>query len=210
MDRESIDPFFFPKEASSIPEWRVEENLVPYNVALNYMEERAKAIRKENAREFIWLVEHPPLYTAGTSAKEADLLEANKLPVFQTGRGGQYTYHGPGQRIIYVLLDLKKRRTDIRAFICCLEQWIINTLMEFGLKAVRREDRVGVWIPHIKKNNFPLTDACQEKKIAAIGIRIRNFVSTHGIALNISPDLNHYKGIVPCGLTNYGVQAYKI
>ena len=185
-------------------EWRVFEGLQPYVETLAAMEAYAEAVSNGLAPEAIWLLEHPPLYTAGTSASPADLVEPDRLPVHQTGRGGQYTYHGPGQRVAYVILDLKRRKQDVRAFVCALEAWIINTLAEFNVKGERRADRVGVWVTRPEK--APLADnSVAEDKIAAIGIRLRKWVSFHGIALNVEPDLAHYSGIVPCGIQGYGV-----
>jgi lipoyl(octanoyl) transferase len=159
------------------------------------MEAEVLAIAEGAAPERVWLLEHPPLYTAGTSAKESDLVDASRFPVFKTGRGGQYTYHGPGQRVAYVMLDLKKRGSDVRAFVAMLEEWIIATLAEFGVEGERREDRVGVWVRR----------GSGEAKIAAIGIRVRRWVTYHGISLNVSPDLSHFDGIVPCGVREHGV-----
>jgi len=176
-------------------EWHVSPGLIPYEEALNAMEERVHAILEGTASEMAWLLEHPPLYTAGTSAKKSDLLEASRLPVYETGRGGQYTYHGPGQRIAYVMIDLAKRNRDIRAFITALEQWIIDTLDIFGIKGERRQGRIGIWV---RQNG-------QDKKIAALGIRLRRWVSFHGIAINVNPNLSHFDGIIPCGLPHYGV-----
>jgi lipoyl(octanoyl) transferase len=185
-------------------EWQVFEGLQPYAETLALMETRAELVSQGLAPEAIWLLEHPPLYTAGTSANPADLVEADRLPVHQTGRGGQYTYHGPGQRVVYVILDLKRRRQDVRAFVCALEAWIINTLAEFNVKGERRSDRVGVWVTRPEKE--PLADgSIAEDKIAALGIRLRKWVSFHGIAINVEPDLTHYSGIVPCGIQGYGV-----
>jgi len=152
----------------------------------------------------VWLVEHPPLYTAGTSAKAADLIDAGRFPVFDAGRGGEYTYHGPGQRVAYVMLDLKRRKEDVRAFVAALEAWLIGALDNVGVRGERREERVGVWVRRPERP--PLPDGSPaEDKIAAIGIRLRRWVSFHGIAINIEPDLTHYAGIVPCGVTGYGV-----
>ncbi len=159
------------------------------------MQERAAAIRDGNAPELIWLLEHPPLYTAGTSANAEDLVAPDKFPVYDAGRGGQYTYHGPGQRIAYVLLDLKKRGSDIRAFVQDLEKWVIDVLAQYQIKGEIREGRVGVWIANGR----------QEDKIAAIGVRVRKWVSFHGISINVEPDLSHYDGIVPCGISEFGV-----
>ena len=158
------------------------------------MEARANAIAGGRAAECVWLVEHPPIYTAGTSADETDLLDA-RFPVFRTGRGGQFTYHGPGQRVVYLMLDLKRRRPDVRAFVRDLEEWLIRTLAEFGVKGERRPDRIGIWVAR----------GGREDKIAAIGIRIRHWVTFHGIALNVAPDLSHFSGIVPCGVRGHGV-----
>jgi lipoyl(octanoyl) transferase len=173
---------------------------VPYETALAVMEERAAAIAEGRAAELVWLLEHPPLYTAGTSAREADLIEA-RFPVYTTGRGGQFTYHGPGQRVAYVMLNLKRRTPDVRRFIATLEEWIIRTLGAFNVKGERREERVGVWVAR------PDRGAGREDKIAAIGIRLKRWVSLHGISLNVEPDLTHFSGIVPCGVadTRYGV-----
>jgi lipoyl(octanoyl) transferase len=172
--------------------------MVDYETAAGRMEAEAAAIADGRATELLWLVEHPPIYTAGTSAKPTDLVDANIFPVFQTGRGGQYTYHGPGQRVAYVMLDLKKRGGDVRAFVAGLERLIIATLADFGIRGEVREDRVGVWVQH----------GTDEDKIAAIGIRVRRGVSFHGLAINVSPDLSHYDGIVPCGVSDHGVTSF--
>lgn len=171
-------------------EWRISDNLVTYPEAVAEMEGRAAAIRDEGAGELIWLLEHPPLYTAGTSARPGDLLAADRFPVYATGRGGQYTYHGPGQRVCYVMLDLKRRGPDVRLFVRNLEEWIIRTLAAFNIRGERREGRVGIWVAH----------GGREDKIAAIGVRLRKWVSYHGIAINVDPDLSHFSGIVPCGI----------
>jgi len=195
---------FLPRDPASPPaEWQTAEGLTPYPQALAFMEERVKNIANGKAGELIWLVEHPALYTAGTSAKEQDLLSPNRFPVYKSGRGGQFTYHGPGQRVIYIMLDLKQRREDIRAFITAVEQWGINTLADFGVKAERREDRVGIWVAQNANPDLPLP--AREAKIAAIGLRLHKWVSYHGMAVNIAPDLSHYAGIVPCGISEYGV-----
>jgi lipoyl(octanoyl) transferase len=168
------------------------------------MEARAAAIRDGTEGELIWLVEHPPLYTAGTSARIEDLVEPDRFPVFNAGRGGEYTYHGPGQRVAYVMLDLKRRREDVRAFVAALEDWIIAALAAFNVRGERREDRVGVWV--VRPDRPPLPDgSAAEEKIAAIGIRLRRWVSFHGIAINVEPDLSHFTGIVPCGVADHGV-----
>ena len=181
-------------------EWRRSRRLVPYPAALAAMDARSDAIAKGRASELVWLLEHPPLYTAGTSARPQELLEA-RFPVFPTGRGGQFTYHGPGQRVAYVMLDLKRRIPDIRRFVAALEAWIIRTLAAFGIAGERREDRIGVWVRR------PDQGVGREDKIAAIGVRVRRFVTLHGMALNVAPELAHFSGIVPCGVSGprYGV-----
>lgn len=185
-------------------EWRTEPGLVEYEAALAFMEARAAAIRAGRADEMIWLVEHPPLYTAGTSARPEDLVEPDRFPVFDAGRGGQYTYHGPGQRVVYVMLDVGARGRDVRRFVAAVEDWVIDTLAEFGLNGERREGRVGVWINRPEKP--PLPDGSpREDKIAAIGIRLRRWVSFHGLSINVEPDLSHFDGIVPCGISGHGV-----
>jgi len=173
-------------------EWRASDQLVPYLHAVQEMEARVKAIREGNAQEMVWLLEHPPLYTAGTSARPGDLLVPDRFPVFQTGRGGQFTYHGPGQRVAYVMLDLNRRNPDIRCFVRNLEEWIIRSLRHFGVTAERREKRIGLWVA----NNG------REDKIAAIGVRLRKWVSYHGVAINVEPDLSHFSGIIPCGIAD--------
>lgn len=186
-------------ELQTAPEWRVSDTPVPYEVAVAEMEARAAAIAEGGARELVWLLEHPPLYTAGTSADEKDLLTPERFPVFRTGRGGQYTYHGPGQRVAYVMLDLKRRNPDVRAFVGDLERWLIATLARFNVKGELREGRVGVWVRRPDKG------AGREDKIAAIGVRIRKWVTFHGVSLNVDPDLDHFSGIVPCGISQHGV-----
>lgn len=181
---------------SDAVKWRVSEGLEPYLAAAAYMEDRAKAVATGEAQEQIWLLEHPPLYSAGTSAKSADLVEPDRFDVFESGRGGQYTYHGPGQRVGYVMLDLRKRGRDVAAFVRGLEQWIIDTLAEFDVTAERRCGRVGVWVV--------MPDG-SEAKIAAIGVRLKKWVSFHGISINLNPDLSHFGGIVPCGIQEHGV-----
>ncbi|MBS1181513.1 MAG: lipB [Proteobacteria bacterium] len=180
-------------------EWRIEPGLVDYQPAVAFMEERITAISEGRATELVWLVEHPPLYTAGTSANASDLVEPSRFPVFQAGRGGQYTYHGPGQRVAYVMLDLERRRKDVRAFVAALERWIIGALAAFNVHGETREDRVGVWVRRPDKGDGI------EDKIAAIGIRVRRWVTFHGISLNVEPDLDHFTGIVPCGIRGHGV-----
>ena len=175
-------------------EWRISDRPVPYETALAAMETRAAAIAEHRAAEEVWLLEHPPIYTAGTSARDSDLLDP-RFPVYRTGRGGQFTYHGPGQRIGYVMLDLRRRRQDVRAYVRDLEQWLIETLAQFSIKGERREGRVGIWVAR----------GSREDKIAALGVRIRRWVTFHGVALNVDPDLSHYDGIVPCGISQYGI-----
>lgn len=177
-------------------EWRISDDLVPYPEAVAAMEARVAAIREARAGELVWLLEHPPLYTAGTSADPADLLEPGRLPVYQTGRGGQYTYHGPGQRVAYVMLDLRARGRDVGGFVRKLEAWLIDTLAGFNLNGERRPDRVGIWIDR---------GAGKEDKIAAIGVRIRHWITYHGVALNLDPRLEDFDGIVPCGVAGHGV-----
>jgi len=181
--------------SSSPVAWEIAEEPVPYLMAVARMEREADAISRGLTPERVWLLEHPPLYTAGTSAKDGDLVEPDRFPVFRTGRGGQYTYHGPGQRVAYVMLDLKRRGQDVRAFVAGLEQWLIATLAAFNVKGERREDRVGVWVRRGER----------EAKVAAIGIRVRHWVTFHGISLNVDPELAHFSGIVPCGVTGHGV-----
>ena len=181
-------------------EWRVSDAPVDYQAALAAMDERVAAIAAGRAAELIWLLEHPPLYTAGTSARPDELIEA-RFPVHQVGRGGQFTYHGPGQRVVYAMLDLNRRKPDVRAFVATLEEWIVRTLASFNVRGERREDRIGVWVRRPDKGDG------FEDKIAAIGIRVRRWVSLHGIAINVEPDLTHFSGIVPCGVSErrYGV-----
>lgn len=204
MKRDEIPTTFLAAYGAPPVAWRVEPGLTSYAEALAFMDARASAIRDGHAPELVWLVEHPPLYTAGTSAKPADLVDAERFPVFQAGRGGEYTYHGPGQRVAYVMLDLKRRREDVRAFVAALEAWIIATLERFNVRGERREDRVGVWV--VRPERAPSADGSPaEDKIAAIGIRLRRWVSLHGIAINVEPDLTHFSGIVPCGVRDHGV-----
>lgn len=183
-------------------EWRISDEPVPYAEAVAAMEARVAAIREGNAPEMVWLLEHPPVYTAGTSARDEDLLDAGDVPVHRTGRGGQFTYHGPGQRVGYVMLDLRRRdRADLRAFVHDLEAWLIDTLALFAIKGERREGRVGIWVDRRPYGGLPGT----EDKIAAIGVRVRQWVTFHGVALNVDPDLARYRGIVPCGIRDHGV-----
>lgn len=191
----------FGRADDQTPEWIVAPSPVPYPEALSFMEARVAAIAAGEAREMVWLVEHPPLYTAGVSAKKEDLIAPDRFEVFDAGRGGQYTYHGPGQRVVYVMLDLNQRRKDVRAFVEALERWLIDTLWRFNVEGHIRDGRVGVWVERRDKGYEPLT----EDKIAAIGIKLRRWVSFHGISLNVEPDLTHFDGIVPCGITEHGV-----
>ena len=185
-------------------DWLISDDLVPYERAVAEMEARAAAIASGAAGEAVWLLEHPPLYTAGTSARAEDLRLPDRFPVYPSRRGGQYTYHGPGQRVVYVMLDLTRRGRDVRAFVSALEAWVIATLERFNVAGVVHPDRVGVWVPRPEK--APLPDGTpREDKIAAIGIRLRKWVSFHGIAINVEPDLSHFEGIVPCGITGHGV-----
>jgi lipoyl(octanoyl) transferase len=177
-------------------EWRIAENPVDYGPAVAEMEARVAAIRAGTAPELVWLLEHPPLYTAGTSAKPEDLLDPGRFPVHSSGRGGQYTYHGPGQRIAYVMLDLERRGHDLRAYVAALEQWIILALARFAIVGERRAGRVGIWV---------VREDGREDKIAAIGVRVRRWVTLHGLAINVAPDLGHFSGIVPCGIAEHGV-----
>ena len=176
-------------------EWRVSEGLVPYADALAFMEQRAAAIREGTACECVWLLEHPPLFTAGTSADPAELFNPLDFPVYEAGRGGRHTYHGPGQRVVYVMLDLEKRGKDIRRFVHALEGWMIDTLGEFGVSAHRADGRIGIWVG----------EGADEKKIGALGVRVKRWVTLHGFSLNVAPDLAHFSGIVPCGIAEYGV-----
>ena len=185
-------------------EWKISSELVAYSDAVALMESRANAIAAGEADELIWLLEHPTLYTAGTSANIADLTDPDRFPVHTSKRGGQYTYHGPGQRVAYVMLDVGKRGRDVRAFVQKLEAWVIATLAEFNVRGEIREGRVGVWVERADKP-LSASGALQEDKIAAIGIRLRKWVSFHGISINVEPDLEHFAGIVPCGITEHGV-----
>src|SRR3954453_11453697 len=200
-DRQSLDLTMFAQSAGGAAvEWRISAAPVPYPDAVAAMEARVEAIANREAPELVWLLEHPPLYTSGTSGKDADLLDA-RFPVFSTGRGGQLTYHGPGQRVAYVMLDLKRRRPDVRAYVAGLEEWIIRALAAFNVRGERREDRIGVWVKRPDKGFG------HEDKIAAIGVRLKRWVTFHGVAINVEPDLSHFQAIVPCGVTDprYGV-----
>jgi lipoyl(octanoyl) transferase len=193
--RQNLDLTRFLSSTEGGVEWRISDTLVDYLDAVAAMERRAADIADSKAGELVWLLEHPPLYTSGTSGKQGDLL-APRFPLFATGRGGQVTYHGPGQRVAYVMLDLKRRRPDVRAYVAALEQWIIRTLAAFNVRGERREDRVGVWVARPDKGlGF-------EDKIAAIGVRLKRWVSFHGIAINVEPDLSHFSAIVPCGVVD--------
>src|SRR5476649_1213452 len=195
-DLQSLDLTPLARAPGAEPvEWRVSDAPVPYSEAVAAMEARVADIAAHKAPELVWLLEHPPLYTSGTSGRDVDLRDP-RFPMFATGRGGQLTYHGPGQRVAYVMLDLKRRRPDVRAYVASLEQWIIRTLAAFNLRGERREDRVGVWVARPDKGNG------FEDKIAAIGVRLRRWVSFHGIAINVEPDLTHFDGIVPCGIAD--------
>ena len=185
-------------------EWITSKGLTSYPDALRIMEDRANAIAAGDANEAVWLVEHPPLYTAGTSAKSADLIDPDRFPVFEARRGGEYTYHGPGQRVAYVMLDVGKRGRDVRQFVKQLETWVIAALAEFNVHGEIREGRVGVWVPRPDKPLMP-DGSVAEDKIAALGIRLRKWVSFHGLSINVEPDLSHFGGIVPCGISEHGV-----
>jgi lipoyl(octanoyl) transferase len=203
MLRTDLDFSMFPQAGSRPVRWRISNGLVPYQEAVDIMEQEVAAIA-EGGDELVWLLEHPPLYTAGTSADARDLVQPDRFPVHATGRGGEYTYHGPGQRVAYVMLDLKRRRQDVRAFVAALEEVIIRTLGEMNVRGERREDRVGVWV--CRPDRPPLPDGTvAEDKIAALGIRLRKWVTFHGLSLNVEPDLDHFGGIVPCGISAYGV-----
>jgi lipoyl(octanoyl) transferase len=183
----------------SLVEWRISAAPVAYPEALAAMEERAAAIRAGDAPELVWLLGHPPLYTAGTSARLQDLLAPQRFPVFDAGRGGQYTYHGPGQRVAYLMLDLQRRKPDLRRYIWQLEEWIIRALARFNVRGERRAGRIGIWV---------VRPGGQEAKIAAIGVRVRRWVTYHGVAINLDPDLDHFGGIVPCGISGFGVTSF--
>jgi lipoyl(octanoyl) transferase len=192
----STTPDLCGPDTPATVEWRIAAGLVPYPEALAAMEERVAAIRAGTAPELVWLLEHPPLYTAGTSARVQDLLAPRRFPVFDAGRGGQYTYHGPGQRVAYLMLDLQQRKPDLRRYVWQLEEWVIRTLALLDVHGERRPDRIGIWV--VKPNG-------EEAKIAAIGVRVRRWVTYHGVAINLDPDLGHFGGIVPCGISGFGV-----
>ena len=194
-----------PAPAGSAPaEWRVSDSPISYEEAVAAMEARVAAIAARAAPELVWLIEHPPLYTSGTSAKPADVIDA-RFPVYESGRGGQLTYHGPGQRVAYVMIDLKRRTPDVRGFVVTLEEWIIRTLASFNIVGERRDERIGVWVPRPDKGEG------YEDKIAAIGIRVKQWVTLHGMAFNVAPDLSHFSGIIPCGVSEnrYGVTSLR-
>ncbi len=193
-----------PESTLGPPEWTHLSGLSPYVATISAMEARVAAIAEGNAPEAIWLLEHPPLYTAGTSARPEDLTDPGRFPVHEVRRGGQYTYHGPGQRVVYTMLDLNHRGRDVRQFVCALESWVIATLAEFGVKGERRAGRVGVWV--VRPDRPPNADGSPaEDKIAAIGVKLRRWVSFHGLSINVEPDLSHFDGIVPCGIRDHGV-----
>ena len=185
-------------------DWRITETPVDYRIALDQMESRVAAIYSGNASEQIWLLEHPPIYTAGTSARDIDLLKPSRFPVFQTGRGGQFTYHGPGQRVVYVMINLKRRRQDVRCYVRALEDWLIRTLSRLNITGETRRGRIGIWVRRMDYNQPD-----REDKIAAIGVRIKRWVTLHGISLNVCPDLAHFDGIVPCGIAEHGITSLK-
>jgi lipoyl(octanoyl) transferase len=197
--RDEFDAALLSEAGGAPVEWAIADALVPYPEAVAEMEARVEAIAAGRAPERVWLLEHPPLYTAGTSARDEDLADPERFPVFRSGRGGQFTYHGPGQRVAYVMLDLSRRRPDVRRYVAALQAWLIATLAHFNVRGERREDRIGVWVRRPEKG------ADVEEKIAAIGIRVRRWVSFHGISLNVEPDLAHFSGIVPCGVRERGV-----
>ena len=189
-----------PYHGTGAPEWMIASEPVEYPDAVTFMEDRVEKIRIGAAPELVWLLEHPPLYTAGTSARPEELLVPERFPVFASGRGGRYTYHGPGQRVAYVMLDLRRRGADIRAYVCALESWIIATLKQLGVHGERRQGRIGIWI---------VQDAGKEAKIAAIGVRVRRWISYHGISINVAPNLSHFEGILPCGIADHGVTSLR-
>ena len=189
--REKMTVPHLTRESPGTVTWQTAAGLQAYDAAVSSMEARVEAIRHGSADELVWLVEHPPLYTAGTSAKPDDLLDVDRFPAHETGRGGQYTYHGPGQRVAYAMIDLRERGQDLRAYVRGLEAWVIDTLATFCISGERRDGRVGIWVAH---------DDGREDKIAAIGVRVRHWVTYHGISINVSPDLEHFSGIVPCGI----------
>ena len=202
--RQNLTEIFLPAPGSPPVEWAISDGLVAYDAAVAEMEARVAAIAAGDAAERVWLLEHPPLYTAGTSARDEDLVDSSRFPVHRSGRGGQFTYHGPGQRVAYAMLDLNRRTPDLRRYVAALEAWLIATLAALNVRGERREDRVGVWVRRPEKAPGPTGEAAEEK-IAAIGIRVRRWVSFHGVSLNVEPDLSHFSGIVPCGVRAHGV-----
>lgn len=204
LERNALSTRFLASDGAPPVSWRVSDGLTDYEEAVAFMEARVNAIAAGLEDELVWLVEHPPLYTAGTSAENSDLIEPERFPVHKTGRGGEYTYHGPGQRVVYVMLDLTRRKRDVRAFVAALEALVISTLESMNIRGERREDRVGVWVKRPDKVRMP-DGTMAEDKIAAIGVRLRKWVSFHGISINIEPDLSHYGGIVACGIKDHGV-----
>jgi lipoyl(octanoyl) transferase len=208
MPLEKPPPLMSPRDSAAV-EWRISDALVPYADAVTFMDARVAGIAAGDAPELIWLLEHPPLYTAGTSARAPDLLDA-RFPVHKSGRGGQFTYHGPGQRVIYVMLDLNRRNPDLRAFVRALEAWIVAALSTFNVLGERRADRIGVWVARPEKPRDKNGEIAEDK-IAAIGIRVRRWVSFHGVSLNIAPDLTHFSGIIPCGISaaQFGVTSLR-
>ena len=206
MKADAAQPAPRPKTPAPGPiadavEWRIDDLPVAYPDAVAFMEERVGRIGSGTAAEMVWLLEHPPLYTAGTSAGQGELLDPDRFPVFRTGRGGRYTYHGPGQRVAYVMLDLRKRGSDVRRFVGDLEEWTIRALAMFNVTVERRADRIGLWV----RRGAPANPLSREDKIAAIGVRVRRWVTYHGVAINLEPDLSHFSGIVPCGIHGHGV-----
>ena len=185
-------------------QWEISDGEVDYNAALKKMDKQVQQIISGEADEKVWLLEHPPLYTAGTSANKKDLVEPNRFPVFETKRGGQYTYHGPGQRVVYVMLDLNKRGKDIKKFVKNLEAWIIHTLAEFNVVGQSRNGRIGIWVERPDKPKS-IDELLEEEKIAAIGVRLRKWITFHGLSINVDPELSHFQGIVPCGIKEHGV-----
>ena len=203
-ERESLAHDFHPQVSNPPVEWVVSDDLIGYEEAVAEMEVHVARISAGTGDERVWLIEHPPLYTAGTSANAGDLVAPDRFPVFKTGRGGQYTYHGPGQRVAYVMLDLNKRGRDVRCFVRQLEDWVIAALDEFNVKGEIRDGRVGVWVQRPDKPKAA-DGSLREDKIAAIGVKLRKWVSFHGISINVEPDLSHFEGIVPCGIRDHGV-----
>jgi lipoyl(octanoyl) transferase len=207
MNRPSANPETAVVPARPAPAWRHLPGLSPYAATVAAMEAHVAAMAAGAAGEEVWLLEHPPVYTAGTSARSEDLLDPGRFPVVRAGRGGQFTYHGPGQRVAYVMLDLNARGRDVRRFVCALERWVIAALAEFGVRGERREGRVGVWVARPDLPALP-DGTPREDKIAAIGVKLRRWISFHGIAVNVEPDLAHYEGIVPCGIGGHGVTSF--